>query len=152
MIDHAVVAVGYGRMRTGQEYWIIRNQWGDTTWGDAGYMYLPIRADDDITGGACGILGRASGQPPLYPFKAAANLGPRPPPPPGQASPAPPGASSPAAPIVPSRHLDLPTTPAKHLQQTAPSHVLLYGIQQRRLHVTGMLDVQRCSHVKTCTT
>lgn len=125
IIDHALVAVGYGIMSTGQQYWILRNQWGDTSWGDAGYMYLPIKADDDVTGGTCGILGRASGQPPLYPFKVAANVGP--PQPPGPASPSSPGAASPPSPIVPSECM----VHAKHFQQIAASHdPVSYGSTQ----------------------
>lgn len=44
-------------------------QWGGRSWGDAGYMNLPIKADDDVTGGTCVILDRANGQPPLFPSK-----------------------------------------------------------------------------------
>lgn len=70
-IDHAVLLVGFDKMSTGQEYWIIRKQWS-AGWGDEGYLYLPISADDDTTGGACGILGKMSGNSPVYPFKAGA--------------------------------------------------------------------------------
>ena len=53
-------------MSTGEEYWILRNQWG-TTWGADGYIYLPISPDDDKTGGACGLLGVKNEFPPVYP-------------------------------------------------------------------------------------
>lgn len=39
-INHAVMIVGYNTSATGQDYWIVRNQWG-TQWGDQGYFYLP---------------------------------------------------------------------------------------------------------------
>lgn len=101
-IDHAVLLVGFDKMSTGQEYWIIRKQWS-AGWGDEGYLYLPISADDDTTGGACGILGKMSGNSPVYPFKAGALVTPSTPPPPGGAStsPPPPGAISHAPPPPP---------------------------------------------------
>lgn len=53
-------------MATDEEYWILRNQWG-SDWGADGYIYLPISADDDKTGGPCGLLGVQNGFPPVYP-------------------------------------------------------------------------------------
>ncbi len=53
-------------MSTGQEYWILRNQWS-SSWGAEGYIYLPISSNDDTTGGACGLLGVNNGFPPVYP-------------------------------------------------------------------------------------
>ena len=88
MVNHAVLLVGYNQMSSGQQYWIVCNSWG-TSWGAGGYIYLPIKSDDDTTGGACGILGRASGLPPVYPFKAGSAV-PRPPPPPPRSASAPP--------------------------------------------------------------
>jgi len=35
-IDHAVQVVGYN---ADGNYWIVRNSW-DTTWGEAGYVYV----------------------------------------------------------------------------------------------------------------
>lgn len=65
-LNHALLVVGYDQMSTGEEYWILRNQWG-TTWGADGYIYLPISPDDDKTGGACGLLGVKNEFPPVYP-------------------------------------------------------------------------------------
>lgn len=38
-IDHAVMAVGYGKDSSGQEYIIIKNSWG-TWWGESGYARI----------------------------------------------------------------------------------------------------------------
>lgn len=71
-LNHALLVVGYNKMSTGEEYWILRNQWG-TSWGADGYIYLPISDDDDKTGGACGLLGVKTDFPPVYPSLAAAS-------------------------------------------------------------------------------
>mmetsp|Transcript_26063 Transcript_26063/g.32545 ORF Transcript_26063/g.32545 Transcript_26063/m.32545 type:complete len:123 (+) Transcript_26063:623-991(+) len=41
-LDHAIVLVGFGiDSHSGDEYWILRNDWG-TTWGEDGYMRLKM--------------------------------------------------------------------------------------------------------------
>lgn len=35
-VDHAIVIVGYGQ-ENGVDYWLIKNSWGTTTWGQGGY-------------------------------------------------------------------------------------------------------------------
>lgn len=55
-LDHAVVIVGFGiESHTGDEYWIVRNDWG-TTWGEEGYMRLKMQDG----AGICGINMAAS--------------------------------------------------------------------------------------------
>ncbi|XBI57971.1 hypothetical protein VPH35_039269 [Triticum aestivum] len=48
-LNHFVTVVGYGTDGGGQEYWLVKNQWG-TTWGEGGYMRL-TRGN----GGNCGM-------------------------------------------------------------------------------------------------
>lgn len=54
MLDHAVLAVGYGVTNTGKKYYIVKNSW-NTTWGMDGYVYW-----DATDGNMCGIAQDAS--------------------------------------------------------------------------------------------
>jgi C1A family cysteine protease len=52
-LNHAVTAVGYGTAEDGSQYWLLKNQWGET-WGEGGYLRLQkgVRA--------CGVAKQAS--------------------------------------------------------------------------------------------
>ena len=74
-LDHGVLAVGYGTMSPGGDYYKVKNSWG-STWGDQGYIL--IAQHNDI----CGIADAA-----CYPTGVRAANGTKPPSP----SPSPPG-------------------------------------------------------------
>jgi len=38
-VNHAVVAVGYGKSVDGAPYWSVRNSWG-AAWGEEGYFRI----------------------------------------------------------------------------------------------------------------
>merc|ERR1719356_1045059 len=48
VIDHAVVAIGYGE-ENGNKYWVIQNSWGED-WGENGHIRLQRHAADSYCG------------------------------------------------------------------------------------------------------
>ena len=65
-LDHGVLAVGYGKDASGQEFWKVKNSWGEK-WGDHGYIYL---SKSEKGPGECGILLQAS-----YPLVTKPEIG-----------------------------------------------------------------------------
>ncbi|XP_049701830.2 cathepsin K [Helicoverpa armigera] len=53
--DHAVTVVGYG-VRNEEEYWIVKNSWGEN-WGEDGYILISAKNNN------CGVLDS-----PIYPI------------------------------------------------------------------------------------
>ena len=53
-IDHGVLVVGYGTLN-GQEYWKVKNSWGND-WGQDGYVLICRNCNQNGNEGECGIL------------------------------------------------------------------------------------------------
>lgn len=53
MLDHAVIAVGYGTDPVYGGYFLVRNSWG-TSWGDNGYIKIGM-SPTGTAPGVCGI-------------------------------------------------------------------------------------------------
>ncbi|KAG6556626.1 hypothetical protein Mapa_001567 [Marchantia paleacea] len=61
-LNHAVTIVGYGT-EGGTDYWLVKNSWGSTSWGEEGYIRIKRNVDDPR--GMCGIA-----MVPSYPTKS----------------------------------------------------------------------------------
>jgi hypothetical protein len=50
--NHSVTLFGYGVTDAGEEYWILKNSWGQE-WGQNGFFFMRKGADGNV--GLCGI-------------------------------------------------------------------------------------------------
>lgn len=53
IVNHAILAVGYGTNERGEEYYIVKNSWGKH-WGENGYIKMARNRDNN-----CGIASSA---------------------------------------------------------------------------------------------
>jgi len=54
LLDHAVLAVGYGTVKGEGDYWLVKNSWGEG-WGEGGYVRI-AREEDNM----CGVASQAA--------------------------------------------------------------------------------------------